>query len=231
MPVRPLVIAHRGASAEAHENTLTAFRLAHERGADAVELDVHATADGSFVVHHDEMIGPHHVAHCSLREVRSHLLPDGHPAPTLVEALAVIHERHMTAFVEIKSLAHEWDDRFLDTLARSPTPARLAVHSFDHRIVHRLGLRNADLARGVLFAAYPVYPARALEDADAGTVWQAWRLVDEPLVAQIHDAGGLVYAWTVDDPRHIQRLVELGVDGICTNHPERARRIVDSLPA
>lgn len=231
MPVRPLVIAHRGASAEAVENTLAAFRLAHERGADAVELDVHATADGHLVVHHDEMIGPHHVAHCSIREVRSYLLPDGHPAPTLAEALAVIHEHHLTAFVEVKSLAHEWDELFLETLAAAPAPERLAVHSFDHRIVHRLGLLNPDLARGVLSTSYPVYPTSMMEDADADTLWQIWRQVDEPLVAQVHDAEGLVFAWTVDDPRHMQRLVDVGVDGICTNHPERARRTVDSHTA
>lgn len=231
MPVRPLVIAHRGASAEAVENSLAAFRLAHERGADAVELDVHATADGALVVHHDEMIGPHHLAHCSLAEVRGHLLPDGHPAPTLDQALHVIHERHMTAFVEVKSLAPRWDERFLEALAAAPAPQRVAVHSFDHRIVKRLGLRKADLPRGVLSTSYPVNPLAMMEDADADTLWQVWRQVDEPLVAQVHDAGMLVYAWTVDDPHHMQRLIEVGVDGLCTNHPERARRTVDSQPS
>ena len=231
MPVRPLVIAHRGASAEAVENTLPAFRLAHERGADAVELDVHATADGALVVHHDEMIGPHHVAHCSLQEVRSHLLADGHPAPTLEEALAVIHHHRMTAFIELKSLAPKWDDRLLDALAKSPSPDRLAIHSFDHRIIHRLGQKQDDLARGVLSTSYPVYPARVMADADADTLWQIWRQVDEALVAQVHEARGLVFAWTVDDPHHMQRLLDTGVDGVCTNHPDRARRTVDSLPS
>lgn len=230
MPVRPLVIAHRGASAEAVENSLTAFRLAHERGADAVELDVHTTADGALVVHHDEMVGPHHVAHCSLAEVRGHLLADGHPAPTLEEALAVIHQHHMTAFVEVKSLAPRWDERLLQALAAAPSPDRVAIHSFDHRIIHRLGQKRADLARGVLSTSYPMFPVRVMEDADADTLWQAWRQVDEPLIAQVHDADGLVYAWTVDDPRHMQRLLDVGVDGICTNHPERARRTVDSQP-
>jgi glycerophosphoryl diester phosphodiesterase len=229
MPVRPLVIAHRGASAEAVENSLTAFRLAHDRGADAVELDVHATADGALVVHHDEMIGPHHVPHCSLAEVRAHLLADGHPAPTLEEALHVIHERHMTAFVEVKSLAPRWDERLLDVIAQSPAPQRVAVHSFDHRIVHRLGLRRPELPRGVLSTSYPVNPLTMMDDADAATLWQIWRQIDEPLVAQVHDEQMLVYAWTVDEPRQMQRLVDLGVDGLCTNHPERARRTVDSI--
>ncbi|MDO8665828.1 MAG: glycerophosphodiester phosphodiesterase family protein, partial [Gemmatimonadales bacterium] len=87
----PLVIAHRGASGYEVENSLAAFRAAHTLGADAVELDVHATADGALVVHHDEMIGPHHIAHCSLKEVRAQPLKNGESVPTLEEALAVIH--------------------------------------------------------------------------------------------------------------------------------------------
>ena len=78
MPVRPLVIAHRGASAEAVENTLTAFRLAHERGADAVELDVHATADGVPVLLHDDTVdrttdGSGDVRRLTLEQVREKL--------------------------------------------------------------------------------------------------------------------------------------------------------------
>ena len=68
-----------------------------------------------------------------------------------------------------------------------------------------------------------------MEDADADTLWQVWRQVDEPLVAQVHNADMLVYAWTVDDPHHMQRLIDVGVDGLCTNHPERGRQAVDSL--
>jgi len=109
---RPLVIAHRGASGFATENSLAAFRAARDLGADAVELDIHATADGALVVHHDEMIGPHHVAHCSLAEVRSHLLANGESVPTLEEALRAIHP-DMTAFVEVKSLPPRLDETLL----------------------------------------------------------------------------------------------------------------------
>ncbi len=229
MPVRPLAIAHRGASAEAVENSLAAFRLAHERGADAVELDVHATADGALMVHHDEMIGKHHIPHCGFAEVRALTLANGEPIPTLEETLATIHHGHMTAFVEVKSLAPQFDGRFLDVLASSPAPDRVAVHSFDHRIVRRLVDQREDLAAGVLSTSYPIDPVEMMEDARADALWQDWRLIDEPLVAMVHEAGLLVYAWTVDDAHRMRKLLDLGVDGICTNHPERARRSVDSL--
>jgi glycerophosphoryl diester phosphodiesterase len=227
---RALVIAHRGASATEVENSLAAFRAARDLGADAVELDVHATADGHLVVHHDEMIGRHHVAHCSLREVRDHRLANGEPVPALHEALAAIHP-HMTALVEVKALPPRLDEAFFDVLRAAPSPERVAVHSFDHRIVHRLGEKRPDLSLGVLSTSYPVNPVRAMEDADADVLWQHWSLIDEALVLAVHEARLGVYAWTVDDPHAMRDLLAMGVDGLCTNHPDRARRAVDSLPA
>jgi len=226
MHARPLVIAHRGASAVEVENSLAAFRAARNLGADAVELDVHATADGHLVVHHDEMIGPHHVAHCSFAEVRDYRLANGEPVPTLEEALAVIHP-HMTALVEVKSMPARLDEAFLAALDAAPSPARVAVHSFDHRIVHRLGVRRPGLERGVLSTSYTVDPVGALTDADADVLWQHWSLVDEALVLAVHAAGCGIYAWTVDEPPAMRDLVAMGVDGLCTNHPDRARKTVD----
>lgn len=225
---RPLVIAHRGASAREAENSLAAFRLAAELGADAVELDIHATADGHLVVHHDEMIGHHHIAHCSLAEVRQHPLRNGEPVPVLEDALATILPA-MIAFVEVKAMGPRWDERLFALIDASPAPARVAVHAFDHRIIHRLGEAREHLHRGVLSSSYPVHPVRLMEDADAGALWQHAPLVDHALVEKVHAADGLVYAWTVDDPEQMRRLLDMGVDGICTNHPDRARALVDSV--
>jgi glycerophosphoryl diester phosphodiesterase len=226
---RALAIAHRGASALEVENSLAAFRAAAALGADAVELDVHATADGQLVVHHDEMIGRHHVAHCSLREVREHLLPDGEPVPTLAEALAAIVPA-MIAFVEVKSLAPRWDAQLLAAIDGCPDPGRVRVHAFDHRIIRRLGILRPELPRGVLSASYPVHPMRMLEDADASALWQHAPLVDAALVEAVHAGGGVVYAWTVDDPGRMRELLAAGVDGLCSNHPDVARKEVHSRP-
>src|SRR5207249_7146490 len=82
-----LVIAHRGASARELENSLAAFRAAGPLGADAVELDIHATADGTLVVHHDEAVAGRHIPHLTGRQVRELRLQNGEPVPTLPEAL------------------------------------------------------------------------------------------------------------------------------------------------
>ena len=227
---RPLAIAHRGASAREVENSLAAFRAADALRADAVELDIHTTADGALVVHHDEMIGRHHVAHCSLREIREQPLSNGERVPTLEEALAVIVVR-MIAFVEVKSLAPKWDARLFAAIDASPHPDRARLHSFDHRIVRRLGAQRPAILRGVLSASYPVHPARMMEDADAQALWQHAPLIDAALVEKVHEAGGAVYAWTVDTREEMRSLLGLGVDGLCSNHPEMARQAIDSLPS
>ena len=225
---RPLAIAHRGASAREVENSLAAFRMARSLGADAVELDIHSTVDGALVVHHDEMIGKHHVAHCALREIRDHRLANGEAVPILADALANIVPA-MIAFVEVKSLAPRWDANLFAAIDGSGHADKVQLHSFDHRIIRRLGTTRPDIARGVLSASYPVRPVRLMEDADASALWQHEQLIDEALVAAVHEAQGAVYAWTVDDPLEMTHLLQLGVDGLCSNHPERAKSAVDSL--
>jgi glycerophosphoryl diester phosphodiesterase len=226
---RPLVIAHRGASGYEYENSLAAFRAAADRGADAAELDIHTTADGALIVHHDEKIRDHVIAHCSFHQVRELRLPNGEPVPTLEEALAAILPR-LIACIEIKALAPRWDETLFDVVERTGMPERVILHGFDHRLVHRLGEKRPLLRRGVLSASYPMHPVRCLEDADASVFWQHRNHVDEALVQSIHGAGMALYVWTVDEPEEMRRFLALGVDGIVTNLPDLARAAVDSLP-
>jgi len=226
-----LVIAHRGASAREVENSLAAFRAAGALGADAVELDVHATADGALFVHHDETVGAlHHIPHLAAQRVRELRLPNGEPIPTLAEALVAVGPK-LQVFVEVKSLAPRFDDRLFDALAGGPNPSGYAVHGFDHRIVRRLGLERPGLRSGVLSSSYLVKPLAALEDAGATILWQERRLVDKALVDTLHGAGMQILVWTVDDAAEMRGLIELGVDGICTNLPDVGRRTVDALAA
>lgn len=227
---RPLVIAHRGASAVELENSLAAFRAARRLGTDAVELDVHATADGELFVHHDETLdGTHHIAHSTAARVRAVRLANGEPMPTLAEALDACGP--LAVFVEVKGLAPAADERLLATLDAGPNPHGYAVHSFDHRIVRRLAERRPSLPCGVLNVSYLVKPLAVLADAHATALWQEHRLVDRDLVAAVHGAGGVVYAWTVDAPERMRHLMALGVDGLCSNHPDLARRIVEEVAA
>jgi glycerophosphoryl diester phosphodiesterase len=231
---KALVIAHRGASAREVENSLAAFRAAAALGADAVELDVHATADGAIIVHHDDTItdrgGRHHIPGLTARQVRELRLPNGEPVPTLAEALDAAGPG-LAVFVEVKSLPPQFDERLFDALAHGPNPGAYAVHGFDHRVVRRLGRERPALRRGVLSSCYPVRPLAALEEAGATTLWQERSLVDAALADLLHGAGMELVVWTVDDPAEMRRLLELGADGLCTNHPDVARQAVDARAA
>jgi glycerophosphoryl diester phosphodiesterase len=227
---KPLVIAHRGASAYEVENSLAAFRAAQRMGADAVELDVHATVDGSLFVHHDQTIDGHPIPRLTTAAAAAFRLANGEPLPTLEQALQAIGPR-LQVFIEVKSLPAQFDGRLFDAMQRGPNPSGYAVHGFDHRIVRRLGDELPPLPRGVLSSAYPVRPLRALEDAGATVLWQERGLVDQPLVATLHGAHCRLFVWTVNEASEMEQLLSLGVDGLCTNFPDIGRRAVDAFAA
>jgi glycerophosphoryl diester phosphodiesterase len=227
--VKPLVIAHRGASSIELENSLAAFRAAAGQGADGVELDVHATIDGEIVVHHDPSVMGLPIAQARARDLGAMPLSNGEPIPTLAQALDVLGK--LKVFVEVKVLDPRWDDRLLAVLDRGPNPGGYAVHSFAFHIVRRLGEKRPSLPRGVLSEVPTRSPRQTLEDALAQTLWQERTTLDEQLVKTVHGLGAQIIAWTVDNAADIERMVRWGVDGICTNHPERARPIVDASRA
>ncbi len=226
----PLVIAHRGASAIELENSLAAFRAAAGQGADGVELDVHATLDGELVVHHDPSIMGRPIAQARMRDLGPLRLMNGEPLPTLAQALEVIGPK-LKVFVEVKVLDPRWDNRLLETLDQGPNPAGYAVHSFAFHVVRRLGQKRPTLPRGILSEVATRSPKQTLEDASAQTLWQERSTLDEQLVKTVHDLGASIIAWTVDHPVDMERFVRWGIEGICTNHPERARRAVDTRAA
>jgi glycerophosphoryl diester phosphodiesterase len=219
---RPRVIAHRGASGYEYENSRAAFRRAVMLDADGIELDVHCTRDGAIVVHHDPAIpgiGP--IAQLSLSEARQVRIRNGEQLPVLGEILDLVGNREV--WVEVKSLPTLYDKQLLDVLAAGPAPERYAVHSFDHRIVYRLGEALPELKRGILLSAYLQDPVSVMRAAGATTLWQDWQQVDQELVTQVHDSGGEVVAWTVNELGDLDRMVRLGVDGLCGNYPDRIR--------
>ena len=219
---RPSIIAHRGASGYEYENSRAAFRRALMLDADGIELDIHATRDGAIVVHHDaEIPGCGPIAQLSLAEARQVRLRNGEALPLLREVLELVGERDV--WIEVKSLPEQFDGELLTVMDRGPAPERYAVHSFDHRIVRRLGAARPALRRGVLLSAYLEDPVAAMRAVGATTLWQEWLQVDGELVRRVHEAGCTLIAWTVNEIGDLERLARLGVDGLCGNYPDRIR--------
>jgi glycerophosphoryl diester phosphodiesterase len=195
----------------ARENTLPSFELAMDAGADGLELDVHATADGVVVIHHDPDLsaGPP-LAAITLAELRRHEAAPGVPIPTLEELCALVQGR-VTLFVELKGAGVE--RAVLDVLAGYSGP--VALHSFDHAMIRRVARLDSGVRLGILFEEAPVRLAQRMAETGALDVWPHWPLTTPDVVNTVHEAGGRVIPWTVNDPSTAQTLASLGVDGLC----------------
>jgi glycerophosphoryl diester phosphodiesterase len=189
-------------------------------GAEAIELDVHATSDGIIVVHHDPVIHagdmpespPIAIAAVSAADLSSHSLAPGISVPSLVEALDAIGTRAMV-FVEIKAKAIEP----LVVRCIRESSSDCAVHSFDHRIVKSVKTIFPAIRCGVLQVARHLNPLASLEETGAEDLWQNVDYIDEDLITRAHAIGARVIAWTANDAAQWASLRRLGVDGICTD--------------
>ncbi|HEX6964583.1 MAG TPA: glycerophosphodiester phosphodiesterase [Gemmatimonadaceae bacterium] len=217
------LIAHRGAPRERRENTLPAFARALELGADAIELDVHATRDGIVIVHHDPRpnvaaptpaLADRRIADLTFEELQQFRYDGDVRIPTLADVLALVDGR-VDVYVEIKGRRIE--QPVVEVIQSSSAPAQCAVHSFDHAAVKRVKELCPELRTGVLVSTYPTQPATLLESVGASDLWPEFPCIGESLVRRTHDAGARVIAWTVDEPEDARRLAALGVDGICTD--------------
>jgi glycerophosphoryl diester phosphodiesterase len=218
----PELIGHRGAPRERPENTLAAFLRALDLGADAVELDVHATRDGVVVVYHDFVpratssvpsLEGRPIAELTAAELSTFRV-SGEAIPTLSAVLEAIGP-HARIYIEIKGRGIE--QAVIATLEGVPSATDFAVHSFDHRAAQRARAIKPAMAAGILLYSYLIDPGAALRAAGARDYWQEWSMIDADLVHAVHEANGRVVAWTVNDPDAARRLAAMGVDAICTD--------------
>jgi glycerophosphoryl diester phosphodiesterase len=216
-------ISHRGDRERFPENSIPAFVAAIEQGADGIELDVHATSDGSIVVHHDAALpadtasprAGRPIKSLTLSELATFELAPGIGIPTLEEALKTVCAS-ARAYIEIK--AADIEQQVADVIASVPNAAdKCAIHCFDHRIARRFASVDAKTPTGILLVGYPMDARSVLESAAARDFWESHEFVDKDLIDEIQSAGGRVIAWTCNDPAEWRRLAALRVDGICTD--------------
>ncbi|MEO6987047.1 MAG: glycerophosphodiester phosphodiesterase [Aquihabitans sp.] len=225
------VIAHRGASAAAPENTLEAFELARKLGADWVELDARRTADGVIVVHHD--------AH--LADGRVIVETDRSDLPSQVCDLSAALDacRGMGVNIEIKNSPGEVDfdatemvaASVVDEVARRGSHGHVLVSCFHRPTIDRVRALDPLVATAFLHHLFDGSWEDLAADVAAGghSALHPWDgVVDEAYMAAARHHDLTVNVWTVDDPERMSQLIALGVDGLCTNVPDVARTAVDS---
>ena len=248
---RPVVLAHRGASAEAPENTAAAFRLALERGADGVELDVWRCATGEVVVVHDEdlerlagqPVSVRRAPWSTLRglDVGSWFQPRfaGERLLTLPEALECLGP---AALVNVELKGERLGDPGLPAavakiLGAAPSPERFVVSSFNPALLWRFAaaVRGLSPARrpasALLFEpgqAWPFRHAAAASWLRPSALHPAVELCRVRELRRWRAAGYDVTAWTVDDPAVALALWEARVTGVITNRPKEILAAFDA---
>jgi glycerophosphoryl diester phosphodiesterase len=248
----PLLIAHRGGSALMPENTLAAFQHAAQRWqADMIELDVRASADGHCVVIHDATVdrttnGRGLVAQKSLAELQEldagyqfsrdggrtfPLRGQGVRIPTIAEVFEALPAMRFT--VELKSAD-----------AQAPLFRAITEHGLTERVI-AAGERNA---YRTIFHTYGGPKSASLEEAmpffllhrcrlarlgrvpadvvQTCEIYRGRRILSPRLVRDFHRAGVLVHVWTVNEMADMTRLLDWGVDGLVTDHPDRLAELL-----
>lgn len=243
------IIAHRGASYDAPENTLAAARLGWEQGADAVEIDIHQSADGRLVVIHDETTRrttgqPGEIARLTAEEIRRRDAGSwkgvrfaGEKIPLLEEVLAILPEGKRLV-IEIKAgpAAVPLLAQVLAGSGHSLT--RFCLIAFDP-VVAADAKRLLPSCQVLRLASYePRNPALQIDallavSREAGldglNLSRKWP-VDAAFVRKVHAAGLSLFIWTVDDPGPARRLAAPGLDGLTTNRPGWLREKLAVVP-
>ncbi len=235
-----MIFAHRGASVHETENTLAAFRRAMADGADGIELDVQRCHGGEVVVFHDDdltrLVGrPERIEQLSLAALRDARLLSGGQIPTLAEALEACGATALVN-IEIKHTGllpggcRALVDAVAEVVDRADAGWRVIVSSFSPGAIWRWRRIRPEVACGLLFERprpfHRPWPLRAdvlLPILRPLAVHPEHVLCTRDSVARWLRLGFAVNAWTVDDPVRIAALTAMGVCGIVTNDPAKAR--------
>lgn len=240
--------AHRGASGTLPENTMAAFELAIQQGADGIELDVQRTADGVLVVCHDEEIlrltcQNGSIAGMTFEQLRrlnfaAHM-PDASPQrlPALADVLDLVRPTGLTIDIELKNatvLCPGLEDDVLRLLIEWKMTERVQLASFNHyslvECIRLIREMNLSIPCGPQYFCGFFEPWHYAVRNGFAAIHPLYANLRIPgLVTRCHDAGIAVNAWTIDQPEHIAMAVQLGVDAVITNVPDQAIQIRNTL--
>ena len=242
---RPLICGHRGSAATAPENTLASIAQALDAGVDAVEFDVHLSADSVCVLIHDDTVdrtsdGSGPVSALTFAQLRALDAGSwkgrcfaGERIPSLEEALSLIAGRAL-ALIEVKADFDLRPDAIVAvtrSVRRAGATDHAVILAFDHRHLGRARADAPELERVALCVEPPPDVAALLGETGAVALAPQWRHVDAALCARVHDAGAAVVAWTVDAAGDARTLVRDGLDVLITNRPAAMRSALRSRPA
>ncbi len=235
------IYAHRGHSAFAPENTLPAFRSAINHGATSIECDLHISEDGRFVVCHDGSINrtsnaTGHIKNLTLGALRKHDFGSwfhrrfsGVRIPLIEEVLRFGPELSRIN-IEIKDLrfaSPKLFDRLYKIISGYGMIGKIIVSSFSQDILRMISERYDNVKTGFLYESSFGDIVAFAKKRGFTAIHPKYKYLSTPLIHQAHDEGLEVNVWTVNSAAKIKRCIDMQVDGIITNHPYKAKRLLE----
>jgi glycerophosphoryl diester phosphodiesterase len=249
MKQKPKVIAHRGASGYAPEITLEAYKIAIGMKCDGVELDVQMLKDGTLIAFHDPEVtrttdGTGLIAEHTLESIKkldagswfNKANPEkardqyvGLPVPTLREILDLLEESPLELFVEIKSpelYPANFEAAILAQVCQHQLENRTRFLSFNIQSLQKIKTLNAAMHTTLLLYAANPDPITAAQKAGANEIGILHKIATPALVEAAHKSDLLISVWTVDQLEDMQCMIDMGVDCITTNYPDRLLQLL-----
>lgn len=230
------IMAHRGASSIAPENTMAAFIEAVELGAHGIELDVHILPDKAVVVHHDGRLGRCEDAEGSIYSYRYDTIKSfsvgekfspehkNETVPLFDEVLAYIKDRDVFINCERKrdtGFCFADEEEVIRLLNQYNMAQKSIISSFDHRLLKNIKKKHPEYRVGILYSdTLGIDIIKYCMENSFDAVHPNFKLVDKAFVDEAHRHGIEVNVWTVDDMKDIIKMKECGVDNIITNDVE-----------
>ena len=209
-----LILGHRGAAGHLPENSMAGFYKALELGAHGFELDVRTTADGFLVVVHGPVVNGHAVHNSAYEDIRK--APDGYEIPLLEEVLAAFRDR---AYLVIELKSPGFEQSAMALVEKHCDPSRTVISSFHPQTLMKVRQLAPDLPLGFIYNRTQDEEAR--HNCPVDIVIPQFRLASRGLITEVHAESLKVFAFTVNDVQEATRLMELGVDGLISDYPER----------
>lgn len=238
------VFAHRGASGYAPENTLEAFALAGEQGAQGIELDVQLTKDGEVVVIHDETIdrvstGEGAVRDYTLEELRRFSFHnhkkeyEGVQIPTLREVLEQVKPGGMEVNIELKTGIYWYpglEEKTVELVKAAGMENRVIYSSFNHYSVQKILELDAEAETAYLYSDVLLNVENYAKNTGVCGLHPAvYHLKMADFLESYRRSGLKVRVWTVNDEADMRQFIEKDLEAVITNYPDRALRVRDEV--
>ena len=229
------IIAHRGASALAPENTLKAIKRALVSQAAAIEIDVYRNQDELLVIH-DRWLqrttdGQGCVQQVPIEDLQSLDAGDGEQIPTLWQVLQCING---LCDINIELKGSDTPELVIEHIHRSYQelnfqPQQFLLSSFNHHLLQQIKIDHPEIKTGALTSSLPIHYAQFTQDLHAYSIHIDVNFLSKAFIDDAHQRGLKVFVYTVDEQEEIEHLAQFGVDGIFSNHPSKSKKIAQGV--